>query len=144
MPVQHFKDLIYKFSYHYSQYSVPNSIKASEWAHAIPLSVISIVCSLVILNRRPRLLVIPFQILITFLGITFVTSVIIFTSKYQAIRYFYPIIIVWEILLPLFALQLLSNINKGEPSDINLHNKKRSLAVLGFIFVSQIASYLIP
>ena len=144
MPVQHFKDLVYKFTYHYSHYSLPTSINGDEWAHAIPLSVISIVCSLVILNRRPRLLVMPFQIFITLLGITFLASVIIYTSKFQAIRYFYPVIIVWEILLPLFALQLLSNINKYESSDINLFNKNRSLVVLCFIFVSQIASYLIP
>jgi hypothetical protein len=105
MPVRHVSDLMSKFTLHYSNYTTSRTIPWPEWAHGIPLATIAIVLFLFLLARRKTPGAIPTQPLLVFLGITLTAGLLLTSSKFQAIRYLYPLIIVWEILLPLFLLE---------------------------------------
>jgi hypothetical protein len=70
------------------------------------------------------------------LGATCFLYVVFLTSKYQAERYFVPIIVLWEIFLPLFLFALLDQVKMPFLSD-----EKRGKFIFKLFFTVLIWAY---
>jgi hypothetical protein len=143
MPVQHVIDLLSKFTLHYSYLGSRRPLLWFEWIQGIPLALIAITWFLVLYLRRRLSNVIATPVLLVFLGISLLAVLMLTTSKFQAIRYLYPLIIVWEIFLPLFALQSCPRKNYGQLSFMSGRlDAKTARVILGFIIPTQVIGYL--
>ena len=143
MPVQHVIDLFSKFTLHYSYLGAGRPLLWFEWVQGIPLALIAITWFLILYLRRRLINVIPTQVLLVFLGISLLAVLMLTTSNFQAIRYLYPLIIVWEIFLPLFALQSCPRKNYGQVSFMSGSlDAKTARVILGFIIPTQVIGYL--
>ncbi len=141
MPVQHVIDLWSKFTLHYSNYGTERLIPWMEWIHGIPLAILAIAWFLVLYLRRRLSDVIPAQVLLVFLGISLLAVLLLTSSKFQTIRYLYPLIIVWEIFLPQFALQNCPR-NNGQVSFMSGSlDAKTARVIMGFIIPTQVLGY---
>ena len=134
MPVQHVTDLANKFTLHHGPNMRPMAIHLYEAFH-VPLAVISIIWSLVIVAFRGRTRIIPPQIIVVFLGTSLIAAFIVFSSTFQAIRYFFPFIIVWEIFLPLFALETFAPSGNFTPAGSLLKDNVGSWIIIGFVIL---------
>jgi hypothetical protein len=143
MPIQHVMDLLYKFTLHYSDFHQTRMIPWYEWANGVPLAVISIVWFLALLIRRRLGNVVPTQVLIVVLGLSLLASLILATSKFQSIRYLFPILVIWEIFLPMFAQQEYPYTIDHASTRTGLLDKKAVWVILGFIIPTQILGYFI-
>jgi len=140
MPWQHSVDLVRKFLIHYNQFRSPSSITPRELLATIPLSVLCIFWWLLLPRFRAQARVAPFMILGAFLGITLLATVIILSSSFQDIRYFYPFLIVWEVFLPLFILETLARVSCNEPDPAPSRGTVVSMAVVVCVLVVQYLS----
>ncbi|NVN97578.1 hypothetical protein HXX01_05150 [Candidatus Nomurabacteria bacterium] len=104
MPIQHLIDLVSKFTLHYSNFGTSRSLPVNEWIHGVPLALMSILWFLFLALRQRFSMLVSVHVMSVFLGITFFAVLMLIQSKFQSIRYLYPLIIVWEIFLPLFVL----------------------------------------
>ncbi len=108
MPIQHIKDLIFKLVYHYAEFNQThinlfNLITVSSFVF------ISIIISAFFLipKKENNLSPIPILFLWTLIIMTFCLYFIFLSSRYQAERYFLPIIFIWEVFFPLLFFSLL-------------------------------------
>lgn len=142
MPVQHILDLIRKFTFHHDNFSHPTEVKGREVFQMIVIGVICIIWWFALVGlRRKQVLPIPMQIIAVFLGISLLAGAIILSSTFQALRYFYPLVIVWEIFLPLFVLETFSPTNRHEPSGPFWGGTVVSWSIVGIVIVMQILAY---
>jgi hypothetical protein len=142
MPAQHVIDLLSKFTLHYSYLGSRRHLLWFEWVNGIPLALIAIAWFLILYLRRRLSNIIPTQVLLVFLGITVAAVLMLTSSKFQAVRYLYPLTIVWEIFLPLFALQRCPRKNCGQASMSGRLDAKTAWIILGFIIPTQVIGYL--
>lgn len=140
MPVQHLSDLVHKFTLHHDQFDRHQTIKIISFAHACTLAAVTIVWSCILLVQRRLSLVVPTQIIAVYFGLSVIGFVIVLSSTFQAIRYLYPVIIVWEILLPLFVFERYTQTNRNESSGLAFPNPASSRIIVGFVTFSQIFS----
>ncbi len=110
MPIVHVGDLVSKVVYHYAEY-VPIRM-ASMFVLAISsLTIISIFLSLVLIRMRDKIkMSVPPVFICTLIIMTSVLYDVFLTAHYQAPRYFLPLILIWEIFLPLFLFTLIDYI----------------------------------
>ncbi|HJV34830.1 hypothetical protein [Geomonas sp.] len=141
MPFQHLKDLLHKFTYHYAQYNASTSLTLSEWLYAVPLSVLAIIWSLLLLRRQNQEGSLAKEVLLTYGALTVVAVGFLISSKFQAVRYLYPFLIVWEVILAHFVLEMTEAVSDFSPSSLRI-NKRTVLALLGFVIPTQIIGYL--
>lgn len=126
MPIQHLKDLVYKMTFHYSDFT-PSTIGIGPVLQISALALTSIFLSIALLFiNKPFSYPLPKHLLIILGLLTIITSAIFLTSKYQAPRYFMPLIFIWELFLPFFLFQLTQQ------------SKVRSGLLILFLFINQI------
>lgn len=143
MPAQHLADLVHKFSIHYKEFLSPSKIRPDEWMHAIPLALLSIGWALVHLFKRRQPQLMPVKIMLTLMGVSLLSAIVILSSSYQSIRYFYPVIIIWEVLLPLFMLETFSSAGLRTDSVIRSQVDLFQWVILGTVVMIQLFAYLI-
>ncbi len=138
MPIQHIKDLIYKITYHYANF-VPMHTPFTSFISASSLAFISMILavSFVFLKRKLKS-PLPPEYLTTLLLLTAVLYLIFSTARVEAIRYFVPLIFLWQIFLPLFVFYLIPYLDFGTAKNmhrnIKLHRNAR--AIITFILLS--------
>lgn len=137
MPVQHLNDLVHKFTLHHNQFNRHEAIRMISFVHASPLAVVSIVWSCILLFQRRIALIIPARIIVVYFCISVFGLIVILSSSFQAIRYLYPLIIVWEILLPLFVFERFTQAQQKETSGLSFPVPASSKIILGFVVCSQ-------
>jgi len=143
MPVQHAVDLVHKFTIHYKSSSIHSTIDAVDWLHTLLFTVISLCWMLGLAYRRRLFRIVPVKILSVYLATFLVATLVIVTSKFQDARYFYPLIMFWEVLLPLLVLETYqARCELGEGHDF----RRRTVlpyAIVIFLLVAQLGSHLI-
>ena len=142
MPIQHIKDLVYKITFHYYEY-YPTYLRPSEILDFSILTFLSMFLSAFLIFKREKIASpIPINFLVVMLLITAFLYNVFLTARYQAPRYFKPLILIWETFLPIFIFSLLPLINfeflKKEKS------KKIALNIVSvFVVIILISYYLI-
>ncbi len=104
MPVQHLVDLLSMSKFIYA--SMQRSMSLLSVFTISALSIVSLVCALVLIYWKK--LPIPRRAFVALLCMSVVVYVSVLTSRYQAGRYYLPILLTWEVMLPLFLSQLVS------------------------------------
>jgi hypothetical protein len=142
IPIQHIADLLRKFTMHYSQ-SLLLKMELPFFVDAIWLSAVSFVWAFVLLRQQRLAQIMPIPIIIVFSSISILALVGVFSSKFQATRYLFPLIIVWEVFLPLFILETLIPTNSIESSiDSPPQITTISSSVIGLVILMQLLAYL--
>jgi hypothetical protein len=147
MPIRHLTDLTLKFIKHYAEVPpasiVPLSkIVLSNLIRALSLVIVSFVFSLILLWKKKLTRIIPVPIYIVIVSTTLLGLAIILTSKYQGERYLSPLIIVWDILLPLFALETFAPTDRLVSEDRCLQSSAKSSLIIGLFLFIQLSAYL--
>lgn len=137
MPVQHLSDLVHKFTLHHNQFDRRQVIKIINYIHASPSAVVSVIWAYILLCQRRLSPVIPTQLIIVYSSISVIGLIMVVSSKFQAIRYLYPLIIVWEILLPLFVFERFSTSNCLKATSLDFKIPTSTKIIVSFIFLSQ-------
>jgi hypothetical protein len=107
LPLEYIKTIILRTSSHIAYTGAPGFSLTPLWVlYFTPLTVISIsVALLTFLLFRQNMPVAP-PFLLTLLLVTAATSGLFLSAAFKTLRYFYPLIFIWDILLPLFLLRL--------------------------------------
>lgn len=103
MPLQHLLDIVFKCAYHYAVYS-PSPLGFQSVLALSFLAVVAMVIATIELVVGKVSLVVPHRVLVAMCIGTVVATGLILTSHLQSIRYFIPLIFMWEALLPLLLL----------------------------------------
>lgn len=142
MPVQHIFDLLSKFTMHYADYEVARQVPWFEWVQGVPLAIIAIAWFLVLHIRRRLDCIVPAPVLFVFLGISLLAVLLLISSRFQSIRYLYPLIVVWEIFLPLFALQGSLQCEDSVSWSADGLDTRSAWVIMGFVLPTQMLEYL--
>lgn len=137
MPFQHIDDLVYKFIYHYEFFNHAEL----DISRIIDISNIVIISSLSFLflyfcDKKRILLNIRFLFFV--LAVSIISYSVFLTSQINAVRYFVPFILIWEVLFPFIILDLFAFSKNKIPNlfkDINVLYLK-ILLVLIILFVN--------
>ena len=144
MPIRHLADLIYKFTKHYSRFDssmYSATIEPAEMLNAGWLSVISFGWAFALLCYRRLSLIIPVPIMAILSGTSVLGVMVILSSKFQAVRYLFPIIIIWEVFLPLFALKTLEHSNQTSFFKAIIKNSAISSWIIVIVVLTQLLAY---
>ena len=143
MPLQHLSDLVHKFFIHYTdaQEITPQIQNPFSWLNYTWLAMLSIGWALVLLSQRRLGEIISKPLVVVFLGISLVACLGILTSHFQSVRYLFPLNIVWEIFLPLFALETLGTSSRSYAiPELIPHASSISTGIIVFSALLQILS----
>jgi hypothetical protein len=110
MPVQHIVDILDKAIYHYAEFD-PIIMKPAAIFDISLLALVSVVFAIYYRIQRRHAEPVPRPVIYALLIFTVVMYSIILTSQIQTARYFQPIIMLWESLLPLFLFSLVPQIH---------------------------------
>jgi hypothetical protein len=138
MPIRHLVDLVHKFTVHYAHYSSPTKIEPLELARALSLAAVSVGWSFVLLYRRRLAQIIPVPILVVLIGASILAIMVILSSKIQLVRYLSPLIIAWEVLLPLFAQETFAPTKRSELVDTPPERMVESWWIIGLVVLTQV------
>ena len=92
-------------------FNVVTEVGFSYARSSISLAVAAYVLALFAVYLKPRLSSLPRDFSFWLIATTAVLTGIMLLSKYHPIRYFFPLMCVWEILLPLFIFDYLERLN---------------------------------
>lgn len=135
MPVQHIQDLLFKITYHYSEFTY-SPISFLSLASICTLTFVSALLSLALLVPKVRVLgVVPPYFLCSLLVMSGVLYTILLTSQIQAERYFLPLTLVWEALLPLTVFTLIEGIDFTFARNSNQATFRKSTAAVIIIML---------
>src|SRR3989338_1033458 len=112
IPIEYIKTIILSTASHIVDTGSPGFQLTPLWVlYYTPLTTISIFLAVLsfICNRKKIPVSAPF--LLTLFLITAATSSLFLSAKSQTLRYLYPLIFTWDILLPLFLLRLSDQIH---------------------------------
>lgn len=108
MPFQHISDLAYKFIYHYEFFVTTKMNLLNIFSISIfPLFSLLILFFLSIFDIKQISLNLRFYFML--LVVFIFTYFIFINSQITTVRYFVPIILMWEVLMPILILDLLSS-----------------------------------
>lgn len=109
MPIQHLKDLIFKVTYHYSEFA-PDHLKFFTILSISATSFISIFLAIFFFfsKKKEEPVVLPQRFLLILIVMTTFLYGIFLSSRIQAERYFLPIIFIWETFFPLLMFTLIN------------------------------------
>ena len=141
MPVQHIQDLIHKFTMHYAHFRREKDDPVF-FADALWLSAMSVIFWLILLRQRLKVRVIPLPVMMTTSGISVIAIAVIFLSKFGTARYLFPLIIVWEVYLPLFIIKLLDAGRVVKSIEQSTRTSIISPSLIVLVCFVQIAAYL--
>ncbi len=124
IPLTHLKDLLFKVTFHYFDYR-PAPIPLDMVLSASALLLVSMALFILAYISRKKFkgdFQVPFTFGWVLVFVTVGLYAIFLTSKYQAIRYFVPIIFIWEALLPsiLFSWVSVLDFKKINKSTISI------------------------
>lgn len=126
MPIQHLQDLFTKALYHYAKYAetlLPNTVIFDfSWLSAIAFFIF--LSMFLYKDKAKSVLPVPASFIFMVFGLTISLYVIFLSSSYQAVRYFIPVVLIWELILPLLLLSL--------PGLVPQSNKNQMLAYIPF------------
>ena len=112
MPIRHISDLISKVIYHYENFYMPFRMSHLEIVSISFLALVSMFLATTYLVFKKKLPgVLPARFSVVSLIMTTMLYSIFLTSRYQAIRYFLPIIFTWQLFLPLFVFPLIEMVD---------------------------------
>lgn len=143
MPFQHLVDLFRKFTIHYDTFAHPRSIKYYEWPHTLFFALPAILYALVFWKQGRLKNVIPVAVFAAYLAVCLVAAASILTSSYQAPRYLYPLIVFWEVFLPLLAFETFSPAVNCVNSSCCEEKNIRSFVIIGVIITLQMTTYVL-
>lgn len=109
MPMQHIADLMQKFTMHYTHFTRASSIDLEELFNTLWLTAICLIWSLFFIFRRQRIEIVPTPLFVVFFSVSFLALSVVLSSRFQAARYLFPVCTVWEVILPLYVLETLSD-----------------------------------
>jgi hypothetical protein len=146
MPIQHITDLVRKFTLHYTR-SYPSRVQpftmdTISFVDAMWLSAVSFAWSLILFRRQRLARILPIPVMIVFFIISAIAMVVVFSSKFQVARYLYPLMMVWEVFLPLFILETLNPTNRRESVEASPQRSAISLSVISISILMQLPAYL--
>jgi len=144
MPLQHIVDLISQMLYHYNKYE-QTPISFNLLAGSSFLAFLSILLLFALLFNKKE---IPFPSRYVYTLLIFSSTLygIFLTAQYKAVRYFQPIIFIWEIFLPLFLFTLISHIQFDFLETSERQEKVRETArmfVVGILLLYHVAIFAI-
>jgi hypothetical protein len=146
MPMQHLFDIVHKFIIHYTnskEIILPTTLDPIFWINYTWLSVLSLGWALVLLCQRRLGQITPAPLMLVFIGISLFAIIGILTSKFQSVHYLFPLIIVWEVFLPLFALEtLVTSSRQYAIPELIPHISSISRAIIVFSALLQLLAYL--
>ena len=143
MPARHVRDLLHKLTLHYSTFPISTTLRWSDWVNGISLAVIAIVWFLVFLYQGRLGNVFPRGVILVFLVMSLSAALLLATAKYQAIRYLYPLIIVWEILMPMVALQHPQAAGYQQSSLSGKVDQSAVWVIVGFVLPTQLLAHIV-
>ncbi len=135
IPIQHIKDLVYKMTYHYSNFGyVPFSIK--RFLAITTTACMSVILGVYLMLHKKMLVTLPKKPIVVFLLTSIGIFVLFLSSHYKAERYFFPIILVWEILF-IYFIELYGHYLQGRYPSLYISRYTYTLLIcyiaLGFI-----------
>jgi hypothetical protein len=138
MPIRHVTDLVRKFTIHYAHYS-SSKIDPVDFINFMWLAALSFCWALFLFYKRRLADIMPLPIVVVFSLISVLSLIGMFSSTFQAVRYLFPLIVVWEVLLPLFALKTVAiypSLAKSQNTPV------MSLAIIILSIITQLFAYL--
>jgi len=110
MPIQHIGDLLYKITYHYADYT-PIHMSFSTVIISSCFAFVSIFLALALSFLKKEIEhPLPLRYLYTVLVMTVYLYAVFLTAHYQAIRYFVPLIFIWEVFLPIYIFSIIDHL----------------------------------
>jgi hypothetical protein len=106
MPVRHIGDLVYKMVLHYTEFTLTYLKPLEVVSFSLVAFVSMFLASFFVFYRNKIRSPVPYNFLVALLLATAVIFNIFLTAQYQTQRYFEPIILMWETLLPFFVFTL--------------------------------------
>jgi hypothetical protein len=101
MPIEHIADLIYKITYHYSDFGYV-SLGYGRFFAISSAAILSAIIGVVSMLKKDITFPLPKTPIWILLATTIFVFSVFLTSDYKAERYFFPLIIIWEVLLLFF------------------------------------------
>jgi len=142
MPFQHVIDLSTKFTIHYYGKGSITPIPWSEWVYGSYLAIVSVVWFLYFqIKPHPDHDIYP-GVMSTFAALSLLAVIFLLFSKSQYMRYLYPLIMVWEIFLPLFAFQYYPD-NHGKTFSRSVRLAPKTTWIIGITILTQILGYIL-
>lgn len=134
MPIQHVFDLVHKITYHYSSGNIVSPPPA--YTALLDLTLLSLisVTSLAVLMWK-RVYVLPQAFVVALAVFTVSLLFVLFTSKFQASRYFMPFVLVWEVFLPLCLFSVVDQLLKLRCLDGVWARRVARTLVVGGVFL---------
>jgi hypothetical protein len=119
------------------------TIQPADMVNAVWLSAVSFGWAFVLLcyGRLERIMPVP--IMVIFSGTSILAIIGILSSKFQAVRYFFPFIVIWEVFLPLFALETLEPSNHATSSKALFQNSALSSWITILVILIQLLAYTV-
>jgi len=120
MPIRHLGDLLFKIFYHY-EYIAPNILTAPLIINVSSFLLVGAVFSIISIFMKEKIKpFLPLRFVYILLAVTVLLYTVFLTAHYQALRYFLPIVSIWEIFLPVFIFPLTANLEKNISRKINI------------------------
>jgi hypothetical protein len=109
MPVEHLGDLLYKITYHYNDFT-PTVINLIDVLSFSSLTLVSIfILGIVIFIKKRNKMILPPFFFYILSATTVILYIVFLTARYKAFRYFLPITLAWEVLLPMSVFDLIED-----------------------------------
>jgi len=144
MPIRHLADLIRKFTLHYDTKIIPTGIESAELIRGLALSALSSGWSLVLLVRRRLSRIVPIPVIIGCFIISVFTLAVVLSSSTQSLRYLAPLIVLWEIFLPLLVLETFVPTTDPDRQSNGLSGIQiPSKTVIGLLILMQVLTSLV-
>lgn len=111
IPIEYIKTIILRTSSHLVYTASPGFQLTPLWVlYYTPLTIISLTLAVLSFIYARKIIPVSTPFLLTLFLITATTIGLFLTADFKTLRYFYPLIFIWDILLPLFLLRLVDEI----------------------------------
>lgn len=132
MPVRHIMDMIRNIFFQYNAFPMVTHIGFSTALNISLLALLGVFLTSIFIFCKKEFRVLPNTLSIPLLVMTFGLYFVFLTAHYQAVRYFMPVILIWEVLVPF----LIFNVIKKMPISIDMSSERKAM-------VRTAATYLI-
>lgn len=145
IPIQHVTDLVGVMLYHYNDYPA-SSVPLIVLLLISPIAIASLGFALVSVFNRRLIPQAPSASFMTWLLLTTAAIVgVLLNSQFQAQRYFFPLVFIWEAFLPVFLLSAISSF-QFDFLQTSLQQKKlrriAQLTILTLVIAGQAAMFV--
>ncbi len=142
MPWQHLKYILFRSSLNLTEHVLPQTLSWFDFLFNAPLALLSFSLALFLyVFYRYLPVLIPRTFLLALLAMSGLFIGVFSLIESQSIRYFQPLIFIWEALLPLFLLYLLQSVRLSFTSSVQkqqLFRKATGLLLVALLAGSQV------